>query len=126
VIRSRADIVFATQVDRILCKPWGLEGGSDATGNEVAVRSDGAWQTEFSNGKLNIDRLKAGDAVRMRSGGGGGYGSPLERPVEEVLEDVRQGYVTIAAAASQYGVVVDPATLALDRAATERLRAHHD
>jgi N-methylhydantoinase B len=125
VVRSRGDIVFAAQVDRILCKPWGLEGGHDATGNEIAVRSDGAWQTEFANGKLNIDRLKAGDAVRLRSGGGGGYGSPLERPVDEVLADVRQGYVTIGAAASYYGVVVDPDTLALDQAATERLRADH-
>jgi N-methylhydantoinase B len=125
VVRSRADVVFATQVDRILCKPWGLDGGLDATGNEVAVRTGGAWQTEFPNGKINIERLKPGDAVRLRSGGGGGYGAPLERRVEEVLEDVRQGYVTVAAAASLYGVVVDPDTLALDRPATDRLRAHH-
>ncbi len=58
-------------------------------------------------------------------GDAGGYGlSPLERG--RVLEDVREGYVTVAAAASQYGVVVDPDTLALDAAATARLRAHHD
>ena len=91
------------------------------------MRSDGAWQTEIlERASSSIDRLKDGDALRMRSGGGGGYGTPLERPVEEVREDVRQGYVTVAAAASQYGVVVDPDTLALDPAATARLRAHHD
>ena len=38
-------------------------------------------------------------------------------------EDVRQGYVSIKAAADHYGVVVDEATLAIDRAATEKLRA---
>ena len=113
----------STQVDRILCKPWGLAGGLEATGNEVALRIDGAWQAEYPNGKLHIDRLKEGDAVRMRSGGGGGYGPPKERPVETVLEDVRQGYVSVEAARTLYGVVVDPETFLLDRAATERLRA---
>jgi N-methylhydantoinase B len=47
----------------------------------------------------------------------------FERPVEDVQEDVRQGYVTAAAAAEFYGVVVDPDTFVLDLAATERLRA---
>jgi N-methylhydantoinase B len=55
--------------------------------------------------------------------GGGGYGDPLERAVEEVADDVRQGYVSIKAAAELYGVVVDPDTLVVDRAATERRRA---
>ena len=59
----------------------------------------------------------------MRSGGGGGYGPPCERPAEMVAEDVRQGYVSLAAAAELYGVVIDPQTLRLDRAATEKLRA---
>jgi N-methylhydantoinase B len=123
VVRSRADIVFSTQVDRLQCKPWGLEGGLEATGNEVAVRTDGVWKTDFANGKVNIDRLKDGDAIRMRSGGGGGYGSPFARPPETVAEDVRQGYVSAAAAAEHYGVVVDAETGALDIEATKTLRA---
>ena len=59
----------------------------------------------------------------MRSGGGGGYGAPAERAVETVLEDVRQGYVSIAAARALYGVVIDPETGDLDEAATAKLRA---
>jgi N-methylhydantoinase B len=39
-----------------------------------------------------------------------------------VRDDVRQGYVSVAAAAELYGVVIDPVTLALDEAATKRLR----
>jgi len=123
VLRAQSDIVFATQVDRILCKPWGLEGGLEAAGNEIAVRVDGAWRTDFPNGKLHLDRLEEGDAVRMRSGGGGGYGPPWERDPAAVQNDVRQGYVSLAAAAELYGVVLDPATLAIDRTATERRRA---
>jgi N-methylhydantoinase B len=123
VLRARGDIVFATQVDRIFCKPWGLDGGLEAAGNEVAVREDGQWRADFPNGKLHLDRLKAGDAVRMRSGGGGGYGLPWEREPDAVADDVRQGYVSLQAAAELYGVVIDPATLAVDHAATARLRA---
>ena len=123
VVRARADMVFSTQVDRIVCKPWGLSGGGEASGNEVGVRVDGAWTDEFANGKINIDRLKTGDAIRMRSGGGGGYGAPAERPVEQVQHDVRQGYVSVAAAATLYGVVIDPETFEIDQAATERRRA---
>jgi hypothetical protein len=39
-----------------------------------------------------------------------------------VAQDVRQGYVSIAAAAEHYGVVIEPATLAIDWTATEKLR----
>jgi len=123
VVRARADMVFSTQIDRIVCKPWGLSGGGEASGNEVGVRVDGAWTDGFANGKINIDRLKVGDAIRMRSGGGGGYGAAFERPVEQVQHDVRQGYVSVAAAATLYGVVIDPETFEIDHAATKRRRA---
>jgi len=69
-----------------------------------------------------VAQLKAGDAFRISSGGGGGYGSPFERPVEDVREDVRQGYVSVKAAAERYGVVIDTETFGVDPAATERLR----
>jgi N-methylhydantoinase B len=123
VVRARTAITMNTQIERAHCKPWGLAGGLAGTGNEVALRLGGAWKTDFPNAKVLVAALKAGDAFRIRSGGGGGYGSPLERPAELVAEDVRQGYVSIAAAAELYGVVIDPVTLAIDRGATERLRA---
>ena len=68
-------------------------------------------------------QLKTGDAWRITSGGGGGYGSPFDRPAEDVREDVYQGYVSVKAAAELYGVVIDPVTYAIDRAATERARS---
>jgi N-methylhydantoinase B len=67
--------------------------------------------------------LKGGDAFRLRSGGGGGYGSPLDRPVADVAADARQGYISLAAVKESYGVVLDPETFDVDMAATERLRA---
>jgi N-methylhydantoinase B len=123
VVRARTAITMNTQIERAHCKPWGLQGGLAGTGNDVALRLAGSWKTDFPNAKVLVAALKAGDAFRIRSGGGGGYGAPLERPPELVREDVRQGYVSIAAAAELYGVVIDPVTFVIDWRATERLRA---
>jgi N-methylhydantoinase B len=122
-VRARTPITLNTQIERAHCRPWGLAGGQDGTGNSVALRTGGVWKTDFPNAKVLVAALKTGDAFRLRSGGGGGYGSPLERPLEDVREDVRQGYVSLAAAAELYGVVLDPKTLAIDAAATEKRRA---
>jgi N-methylhydantoinase B len=122
IVRARTSMTLNTQIERAHCKPWGLEGGLEGAGNEVSVRNAGVWKTDFPNAKVLVARLEAGDAFRVRSGGGGGHGSPLERPVETVHHDVRQGYVSVEAATALYGVVVDPTTLEVDLAATERLR----
>jgi N-methylhydantoinase B len=122
VVRARTAITMNTQIERAHCKPWGLQGGLAGTGNDVALRLGGTWKTDFPNAKVLVAALKAGDAFRIRSGGGGGYGPPREREAELVAEDVRQGYVSVEAAAELYGVVIDPETLAIDRAATAKLR----
>ena len=123
VVRARSHLTVNTQTDRAHCHPWGLSGGLEATGNQVHFRVDGQWKTDQPNAKTLITHLKAGDAFRLRSGGGGGYGDPLERPIEAVQSDVRQGYVSVEAAAKLYAVVIDPKTFAVDRAATEGLRS---
>ncbi|MDR7550820.1 MAG: hydantoinase B/oxoprolinase family protein [Armatimonadota bacterium] len=77
------------------------------------------------NGRLipeNPVILRAGDELVIETAGGGGFGNPLEREPERVLEDVLQGYVSVAAARDVYGVAVDPATGFLDEEATNLLR----
>jgi N-methylhydantoinase B len=122
VVRARSHVTVNTQIDRAHCRPWGLDGAGDGKGNAVALRIDGAWKTDFPNAKVLVAQVKAGDAFRLRSGGGGGYGSALARPVEDVRNDVRQGYVSVEDAAALYGVVIDPETFAVDQEATARLR----
>ena len=123
VVRARSHVTVNTQIDRAHCRPWGLDGGGDGKGNAVALRVGGAWKTDFPNAKVLVAQVKAGDAFRLRSGGGGGYGSPLSRPVDDVRNDVRQGYVSVEEAAALYGVVVDPGSFDVDEVATGRRRA---
>ena len=44
--------------------------------------------------------------MQLNPPGGGGYGHPHARPAEYVLADVINGYVSIAAAEREYGVLV--------------------
>ncbi len=71
VVGALAPIAFNSQIDRAHCKPWGLEGGLEATGNEVGLTLDVAWRSDFPNAKLFLANLKPGDAYRVRSGGAG-------------------------------------------------------
>jgi len=121
--RALTNVTVNTQSERSACPPWGLDGGGEATGNRMALRLSGQWKDDYPNAKVLVAQLKPGDAFRISSGGGGGYGAPFERPVEDVREDVRQGYVSVQAAAERYGVVVDAETFAVDQAATDKLRA---
>ena len=58
----------------------------------------------------------------MHPAGGGGYGNPLERDPARVVADVEAEYVSVESARDDYGVVVDPNTVELDKAATNALR----
>ena len=66
--------------------------------------------------------LQTGEVFRHVSAGGGGYGDPLERSPQAVLEDVLDEKVSVEAARAQYGVVVDRKRLTLDDEETAKLR----
>jgi N-methylhydantoinase B len=57
--------------------------------------------------RKQLVRLAPDARVRLRFPGGGGYGDPRERPVERVLDDVVNGYVTVEAAREHYGVHIE-------------------
>jgi N-methylhydantoinase B len=122
VIQALTDVTMNASIDRAHCLPWGLDGGLEASGNQVLLRREGVWETGRVNAKVLTASLKRGDAYALRSGGGGGFGSPLERAAEAVAGDVRQGYVSLTAARDYYGVVLDPEALAVDAEATRTLR----
>ncbi len=123
VVQARHDIRFNAQIDRVKCKPWGLFGGLAAEGNGVAIHRFDAAEDRFPTGKAFNQVLHAGDAYILRSGGGGGFGSPLERDLAAVENDVRQGYVSKEAAERLFGAAFEPGSLRVDRAASAARRA---
>lgn len=123
IVRVLRDYTLNIQIERHQCAPWGLEGGLPGASNTVRLRRDGAIQSLEENAKVLGVPLKRDDTFIVRSGGGGGFGSPLDRDIERVEDDVRQGYVSVGAAKELYGVVIDACACKADRAQSEGLRA---
>jgi N-methylhydantoinase B len=71
-----------------------------------------------------METIKPGETVTNKNPGGGGYGNPLERPIEKVVMDVKNGLVSIEGAKRDYGVVIaDLRSLVVDLPASRRLRS---
>jgi N-methylhydantoinase B len=101
-------------------KPWPVAGGRPGDNNHI-VLNPGTPREVVQGGSYN--HVEAGEVLVNNTGGGGGYGDPLDRDPEKVALDVRNGFVTAAAAVHDYGVVVDPDTFEVEAAATARARA---
>ena len=103
------------QSGRYRYPPEGLFGGKDGAKAQFLVNSE-------KGNPYGLTRLKPGDVVTMDAAGGGGYGNPLDRDIDLVENDVANGYVSIESAREDYGVVINPETMKVDRDATEVLR----
>jgi len=123
VVQALSPFSVTTRIDRMHCKPWGLEGGGEAAGNGIAIRHQGKWEEDLPNAKIFNIRLERGDAYKMLSGGGGGFGNPFQRDPAKVADDVREGYVSTQAALKLYGVVLDE-TCQVMQADTQALRSN--
>ena len=69
-----------------------------------------------------VKDIPKGTTFHEIAGGGGGYGDPMKRPVERVLKDVRNGFVSLEKARDDYGVVIDPLSLSVDPEETLKRR----
>jgi N-methylhydantoinase B len=102
---------------------FGLFGGLPGTENVFTLHfPDGSSYRPKSKEVIRLP-IPAGTIVERHSGGGGGFGNPLERPASKVAEDLRNGLISPEKAQNDYGVVADPGTLAVDAEGTSRLRA---
>ena len=71
-----------------------------------------------------IETIKPGEIAANLNPGGGGFGNPFERDPLKVVEDIRNGLVSVEGARQDYGVILsDPETLTIDDAATAKARA---
>ena len=104
--------------------PWGIFGGHEGL-NGSMVRNPGQPDEEAWYSKVTGAKLEAGDSLQITVPSGGGYGDPLDRDPDLVLSDVLDEFTTRDLAAQDYGVVLvgEGFGLAVDREATDRLRA---
>lgn len=122
VLQARAPMTVDLQAERVNCTPWGLEGGLSGMGNQGYVELQNGVVGDRQSAKIRTQRLKAGEKLVLRAGGGGGFGPPAERDPERVANDVAQGYVSVENARELYKVAVD-ALGRIDSATTAQLRS---
>ncbi len=120
-IQARSPLTINLTIDRVHCPPWGLDGGKAGSGNKVTLRIDGKEIEDLPNAKVLTKTLKPGDAFTMRSGGGGGFGTPTERDPAKVAHDVKQEYVSVDVARDIYKVALHKDG-SVDAAKTKALR----
>lgn len=99
---------------------WGLNGGKGPPVCRTTIDPDTVDSQELEC--LDTRECTAGTVVRLEQCGGGGYGDPLERSVEAVRQDVCNGYVSLGAAAREYGVVIDGDVVVADETAKLRVK----
>ncbi len=123
-LRMLRDAHFMSIADRSLLACWGVRGGRAGRPFSVVIDPEGQ-NPRVVDALADAEPVRAGEVIRIRTTGGGGWGDPLERPSDEVARDVRWGKVSLQGARDDYGVVVagtrdDPV---VDQAASGALRA---
>ncbi|MCZ6721035.1 MAG: hydantoinase B/oxoprolinase family protein [Proteobacteria bacterium] len=111
--------VLSASFGRSIEKPWPLNNGKKGSCN--------FFELDLENQRSRAARapttiMKRGDRICMYTGGGGGYGDPLERPPDEVLEEVRSEYITAEQARDEYGVAITADGSHVNETATAKLR----
>ncbi|MPZ93484.1 MAG: hydantoinase B/oxoprolinase family protein [Propionibacteriales bacterium] len=127
-IRMLKDAHFMSIADRSILACWGVKGGRAGRPFSVTIDPGGPAEREV-DALADAEPVAAGEVIRIRTTGGGGWGDPLDRPYDDVLQDVRWGKVSVDGARDDYGVVLtgpadepvldEPASVTL----RERLRA---
>jgi len=97
------EVRFSMRTDKHEIAPFGVDLGLTG-GKGVCVVNPGSTGETLLPSRFGDHRLGKNDLVRVERPGGGGLGNPLSRPVDNVIEDVRQGYVSPEQAEIAYGV----------------------
>lgn len=113
-------MVTARNRDRSTISAWGVLGGGPGAVSRFVRNPDSKTPVELGN--TDIVLCDPGDVIRIVGPGAGGYGDPLDRPVDAVINDVRCGLVSPDRARSDYGVVLKSGAAA-DEEKTRELRA---
>ncbi|MEM9045615.1 MAG: hydantoinase B/oxoprolinase family protein [Pseudomonadota bacterium] len=83
--------------------PKGVMGGGEGALNRFSYETKDGWHEPPLASKMLGIRIEQGQALRLETPGGGGYGPTQARAVEAIRRDVDLGYLTEDAATELYG-----------------------
>lgn len=125
-IRMLKDANFMSIADRSILACWGVKGGKAGKPFQVTIDPGGPNEREV-DALADAEPVVAGETIRIRTTGGGGWGNPADRDPALVVRDVVWRKVSAEAALADYGVVLtgslDDDTLGYDADATAAERA---
>lgn len=125
--RMLTDGIITHESERHTNVPWGIFGGTEGAAGKCEIYNVSSTEPPRQmHSKFHGEDVRKDDVMAYYSPCGGGYGSPLERTPEKVLDDVLDGFCTPQHARDIYGVVLDLDAETVDVAATEALRQTMD
>ena len=104
-IRMLKDAHFMSIADRSILACWGVRGGLAGQPFQVTIDPGGPAEREV-DALADDEPVTAGEVIRIRTTGGGGWGDPLVRDPSLVVRDVVWRKVSPDAALTAYGVVL--------------------
>jgi N-methylhydantoinase B len=113
--------VLGTRMNGVKCPAWGVNGGKAGKSGYVVVNPGMPQARAISPFGDNVE-LHCGDVLRVVTSGGGGWGNPAERDPLAVLQDVKDGFVSLDSARQAYGVVIEADTWKIDWRQTQEHR----
>ncbi|MFZ3360734.1 MAG: hydantoinase B/oxoprolinase family protein [Xanthobacteraceae bacterium] len=105
--------------DRVAFRPYGLDGGEEGAASRSTIEIDGKTKPIPAKVTMTVEQ---GTLIIHEQAGAGGFGDPLKRPTQLVLEDLLNGKVTADFAKDRHGVVMTEAGT-IDEWASEKLRS---
>lgn len=110
---------FSVEGDGHRFRPWGFDGGVDGHVARLQLIDTDEKATDLVS-KVPYHKLRKGERLRSLGPCGGGYGDPLARAPEDILDDVLDGLITAEAARADYGLVIADGVVDLAGTAAER------
>ena len=103
-------IIFSVRSDSHIVTAPGVFGGCDGHTARL-IQNHGRSDEQLLGSKVAHIEMKAGESMRIETGGGGGYGSPQERPLPLLAADVYGGKMSRSTAERDYGAEMVRAAL---------------
>ena len=88
-----SDVAHLTYAaSQTISRPWAMEGGQEGSNNYALIlRKDGSQERHHMCTTVAVEK---GEVIRLMTGTGGGYGDPMKRPKDQILRDIKNGYIT--------------------------------